>query len=269
MTRIAMWSGPRNLSTAMMRSWENRPDTEVLDEPLYAAYLAATGLDHPGSRRDHRRRAERLRRSDRCLSGSAAAQRDQLPEAHGAPSPPSTSIGRGSGELRNCLLLRDPRRVLASYTKVRDEVTLDDIGIPQQVELAEHCELVVDSADFLRDPRGASDRDLSTTRCPVRRGDDAVAGRAAWRATGCGRRTGTPPSRRRPSSEILRPTTRPTCPVRSPTSRPRRSTSTSGCAYDDSFSRRAAPIRSNERGGRAYGRESWNRPTPSAPAGQP
>ena len=47
--RIAMWSGPRNLSTAMMRSWENRSDTEVLDEPLYAAYLAATGLDHPGA----------------------------------------------------------------------------------------------------------------------------------------------------------------------------------------------------------------------------
>src|SRR6188768_4276129 len=46
--RIAMWSGPRNLSTALMRSFENRPDCSVVDEPLYAAYLAATGLDHPG-----------------------------------------------------------------------------------------------------------------------------------------------------------------------------------------------------------------------------
>ena len=46
--RIAMWSGPRNLSTAMMRAWGNRPDTVVVDEPLYASYLAATGLDHPG-----------------------------------------------------------------------------------------------------------------------------------------------------------------------------------------------------------------------------
>ena len=43
-----MWSGPRNLSTAMMRSWENRVDTAVIDEPLYAAYLATTRLDHPG-----------------------------------------------------------------------------------------------------------------------------------------------------------------------------------------------------------------------------
>ena len=43
-----MWSGPRNISTAMMRSWENRPDTVVVDEPFYAEYLARTGLDHPG-----------------------------------------------------------------------------------------------------------------------------------------------------------------------------------------------------------------------------
>ena len=46
--RIAMWSGPRTLSTATMRAWENRPDTVVVDEPLYAEYLARTGLDHPG-----------------------------------------------------------------------------------------------------------------------------------------------------------------------------------------------------------------------------
>ena len=45
--RVAMWSGPRNISTAMMRSWENRPDTVVVDEPLYAAYLARTGIEHP------------------------------------------------------------------------------------------------------------------------------------------------------------------------------------------------------------------------------
>jgi hypothetical protein len=48
--RIAMWSGPRNISTAMMRSWGNRPDTIVVDEPLYAYYLKATGKDHPMAR---------------------------------------------------------------------------------------------------------------------------------------------------------------------------------------------------------------------------
>ena len=45
--RVGLWSGPRNISTAMMRAFENRPDTVVIDEPLYAAYLARTGVDHP------------------------------------------------------------------------------------------------------------------------------------------------------------------------------------------------------------------------------
>ncbi len=153
MTRIAMWSGPRNLSTAMMRSWEHRPDTEVLDEPLYAAYLAATGADHPG--RDEiiaAGPADFDTAIAACLASPAhAAVSYQKHMAHHLLPPVDRSW---LGELRNCLLLRDPRRVLASYTKVRDEVTLDDIGIPQQVELLEHCEVVVDSDDFLRDPRG-------------------------------------------------------------------------------------------------------------------
>ncbi|HEV7763216.1 MAG TPA: hypothetical protein VGO78_29600, partial [Acidimicrobiales bacterium] len=46
--RVAVWSGPRNISTALLRAWENRDDTVVVDEPLYAHYLAVTGLDHPG-----------------------------------------------------------------------------------------------------------------------------------------------------------------------------------------------------------------------------
>src|SRR5260221_14776170 len=45
--RIAMWSGPRNISTAMMRAFENRPDAAVVDEPFYAVYLARIGAEHP------------------------------------------------------------------------------------------------------------------------------------------------------------------------------------------------------------------------------
>jgi hypothetical protein len=151
-TRIAMWSGPRNLSTAMMRSWENRPDTEVLDEPLYASYLATTGLDHPGADE-----IVATGPSDPaaaiaiCVSApTAAAISYQKHMAHHLL--PGTERGWLS-ELRNCLLLRDPRRVLSSYTQVRETVTLADIGVPQQAELVAHCELVVDSDDFLTDPR--------------------------------------------------------------------------------------------------------------------
>ncbi|WP_040493981.1 sulfotransferase-like domain-containing protein [Ilumatobacter nonamiensis] len=152
MTRIAMWSGPRNLSTAMMRSWENRADTEVMDEPLYAAYLQATGLDHPAR--------------DEILATLPTDGDEAIAACLAAPLHAEISYQKHMahhlypgldrswiGEFRNCLLLRDPRRVLASYTQVRGDVTLDDIGIPQQVELAEHCDVVVDSADFLTDPR--------------------------------------------------------------------------------------------------------------------
>ncbi len=153
MTRLAMWSGPRNLSTAMMRSWENRPDTEVLDEPLYAAYLASTGLDHPA--RDAIIAAGPSD-FDTAIAACLATPRDHeiSYQKHMAHHLLPHVDRQWLGEFRNCLLLRDPRRVLASYSKVRSCVTLDDIGIPQQVELLEHCELVIDSSDFLHDPRG-------------------------------------------------------------------------------------------------------------------
>lgn len=153
--RIAMWSGPRNLSTAMMRSWENRPDTEVIDEPLYAWYLAATGLDHPGA--------------DRIIEVGPSSLDDAITACLAAPITAAISYQKHMaghllpeverswlGELVNCLLLRDPRRVLDSYTRVRDAVTLADIGLPQQVEIAPRCEIIIDSADFLTDPNGYS-----------------------------------------------------------------------------------------------------------------
>lgn len=151
--RLAMWSGPRNLSTAMMRSWENRPDTVVMDEPLYAAYLSETQLDHPG--RDDiiaAGIADRTAAIAACLApvpdGITVSYQKHM--AHHLDTSLDTSW---TSDLRNCLLLRDPRRVLASYTKVREDVTLHDIGIPQQAALADRCELVIDSADFLTDPR--------------------------------------------------------------------------------------------------------------------
>ena len=154
-TRIAMWSGPRNLSTAMMRSWENRSDCDVIDEPLYAWYLEETGLDHPG--------ADEIIAAGPSNLGDAIGACLAAPEAAGATISYQKhmaghllpGVDRGwLDDLTNCLLLRDPVRVLASYTKVREEVTLLDIGLPQQVELAERAVVIIDSADFLTDPEG-------------------------------------------------------------------------------------------------------------------
>ena len=151
MTRIAMWSGPRNLSTAMLRSWEHRADTEVLDEPLYAAYLASTGLEHPG--RDEiiaAGPADFDTAIARCLD--APIERPVSYQKHMAHHLLADVDRSWLDGMRHALLLRDPRRVLASYTRVRGDVTLDDLGIPQQVELAERCEVIIDADDFLTDP---------------------------------------------------------------------------------------------------------------------
>jgi hypothetical protein len=157
--RIAMWSGPRNISTAMMRAWENRPDTAVVDEPFYAAYLAATGIDHP-------MRKEVL----------AAQPTDPAAVAEALTGPIATPVFYQKhmthhmlpgfdlswmAACRHAFLIRAPEPVLASYTARRAEVTLEDIGFVRQAELFDRvadrlgkAPPVVESSDVLADPRG-------------------------------------------------------------------------------------------------------------------
>lgn len=156
--RLAMWSGPRNISTAMMRSWENRPDSIVVDEPLYAYYLAATGSEHPirdeviaAGESDWRAVVDQLLRpvpDDVRVFYQKHMSHHLLPDT-----------GRDwISQLTNILLIRDPREVVASYGKIRDTVTPHDIGLPQQVELYDRlaadgtAPTIIDSSDFLRDP---------------------------------------------------------------------------------------------------------------------
>lgn len=156
--RLAMWSGPRNLSTAMMRSWENRPDTVVVDEPLYAAYLARTGIDHPA-------REEVLASQPIDLETAVGRLSEPLPPGrtvHYAKHmthhvSPDLDLAWTLG-FRNALLIRDPAEVVASYVRSRESCEPDDIGLEQQVRLFDlwdgaHLEPpVIDAADFLRDP---------------------------------------------------------------------------------------------------------------------
>ena len=159
--RVVMWSGPRNISTAMMRSWENRGDTSVWDEPLYAYYLNATGIEHPGAaeiiaagERDWRKVV------DRILGPVPGGQRVffQKHMAHHL----LPEVDRGwLGEVVNCFLIRDPREVVASYARARDEVVIDDVGVVQQAEIFDHVRKttgenppVVDARDVLGNPQG-------------------------------------------------------------------------------------------------------------------
>ena len=152
--RIAMWSGPRTLSTATMRAWENRPDTVVVDEPLYAYYLAATGLDHPGrddvlaGQSTNWRTVVRTLTEDPLPDGATISYQKHMTH-HVLPD---VDLDTFAG-LRHAFLIRDPRRVLASYAKVREAPTLADLGIRQQGALFRRFGgPVVDSDDLLRDP---------------------------------------------------------------------------------------------------------------------
>lgn len=157
--RIAMWSGPRNISTAMMRAWENREDCAVSDEPLYSAYLAATGLDHPG-REDVIAAGETdWRRVADALLGPVPGDKPVWYQKHmNHHLLPDMDADWVLG-LRNILLIRDPSEVVASYLKSRATVTPDDIGLPQQGQLFDllharlgEIPLVIDAGDFLRAP---------------------------------------------------------------------------------------------------------------------
>ncbi len=158
--RVAVWSGPRNISTAMMRAWENRPDTVVVDEPLYAAYLARTGLPHPA-------REEVIASQPTDVATAVAGLSEPLPPgrrvhytkhmAHHVDRDMDLSWTLG---FRNVLLVRDPAEVVASYVRARETVDFDpeDIGLPQQARLLDLWEEhgvevpVVDAGDFLRAP---------------------------------------------------------------------------------------------------------------------
>ncbi len=142
-----------------MRAWENRSDTQVVDEPLYAHYLQQTGLDHPGA--------------EEVIATGNTDWRTVVQELT-APLPNGVSIyyqkhmthhllphmGRDwlSG-LENCFLIREPREVLLSYRQKRTEVTAEDLGFPQQAEIFDYVTeqtgktpIVIDTTDFLKEP---------------------------------------------------------------------------------------------------------------------
>ncbi len=149
-----MWSGPRNISTAMMRSFGNRSDSSVSDEPFYAYYLQRTGLEHPGRAAilasqptDWRQVAEQITAGPVPDGVTVQYQKHMTHHLLGEVDRSALS------GLRHAFLIRDPAQMLASYAKVRGEPTLDDLGLAQQVELYERFGgPVVDAGAVLADP---------------------------------------------------------------------------------------------------------------------
>lgn len=159
--RIAMWSGPRNISTAMMRAWENRPDTTVIDEPFYACYLAATGSPHPGREEIIASQPNDWREVVAVLTGPVPGGRAVYYQKH-MTHHMLPDFGRDWLEqVTNCFLVRRPYEVVASYAETRREPTLKDLGFTQQAEIFDRvadrlgrAPPVLDATDVLRDPAG-------------------------------------------------------------------------------------------------------------------
>jgi hypothetical protein len=154
-----MWSGPRNLSTALLRSFGARADTVVIDEPLYAHYLAVTGLDHPGRDGVLASQPNDWETVAAQLIGRLPAGRSVYYQKH-MTHHLLPDVGRAwIGRLANAYLIRDPALVATSYAKVRSVPTLADLGYVQQAELfSRYGGPVVDAVDLLRDPPGVLER---------------------------------------------------------------------------------------------------------------
>jgi hypothetical protein len=169
MLRLSMWSGPRNISTAMMRAWGSRPDTIVFDEPLYAHYLRQTGKPHPGA-------------TEIIAAGPSTAEETIMRMMRPPPDGKTICYYKQMShhvlptmdrdwmrEMTHAFLIRDPAEVIASYIQHVAEPTLEDTGFPQQAEIFHLVRdwtgiipPVVDARDVLTNPRGVLTRLCST-----------------------------------------------------------------------------------------------------------
>jgi hypothetical protein len=158
--RIAMWSGPRNISTAMMRAFENRPDATVVDEPFYAAYLKSTGIDHPLRAETLAAHESDWRKVVDVLTGPVPGGRAIFYQKHMTHHMLPEFDLDWMETCRNAFLIRAPEAVLASYTAKRSEFLPADIGFARQREIFEReadrlgkAPPVIDAEDVLSDPR--------------------------------------------------------------------------------------------------------------------
>jgi hypothetical protein len=157
--RIAMWSGPRNISTALMRSWESRGDTFVIDEPFYASYLRETDVDHPGRDEVIAACETDWRKVLEGLTGEIPDGKTIFYQKHMAHHVLPGMEGPWLDGLRHAFLLRDPLEMLISLDKIMAAPRLEDTGLPQQLRLFRHVgdrssttPPVVDAADILTNP---------------------------------------------------------------------------------------------------------------------
>lgn len=157
--RIAVWSGPRNISTALMRAWEARGDTCVSDEPLYAHYLLVTGAPHPGREEIVARCETDWRVVVERLAGVVPGGMRIHYQKHMAHHLLPEMYGRWLERLTHAFLIREPAEMIVSLSRVMEHPTLSDTGLPQQWNLYRYvtetlgqAAPVIDARDVLARP---------------------------------------------------------------------------------------------------------------------
>ncbi|MEO9651313.1 MAG: HAD family hydrolase [Roseobacter sp.] len=150
--RIAMWSGPRNLSTAMMYSFAARSDFTVMDEPFYAPFLRTTGNDHP-----MRQAILNTHETDPIAVANSCLAPQGTPHLYMKHMPHHMEEGfpiEWSKQCTNVHLIRHPARVVASYAEKWDDLTQEKIGFSRQADLFEQVGgIVIDSFDIRQNPQ--------------------------------------------------------------------------------------------------------------------
>ncbi len=159
-TRIAMWSGPRNISTAMMYSFDNRQDCHVTDEPLYASFLSETKTPHPVARKVIETYENDEKKVISELNGPIPGGKSIWYQKHMCHHVIDWSDLTWMDGFHNCFLIRDPREVLLSLRKITNAINLEATGLPQQIRIFEYVNaisnsnpIVIDSKSVLEDPR--------------------------------------------------------------------------------------------------------------------
>ena len=156
---IACWSGPRNISTALMRSWSSRMDTFVSDEPFYAYYLKETKLEHPMYKEIIDKYSSNYNKIIKYLTGEIPENKKIWYQKHMAHHILDLKSIDWISNFENCILLRHPKEVISSYTKKNQLNSAEELGYPQQYEIINFLKkmnksyIVIDSKELLKDPK--------------------------------------------------------------------------------------------------------------------
>ena len=156
---VACWSGPRNISTALMRSWSSREDTFVTDEPFYAYYLNETKLEHPMHLEIINNYPSDYNKIVNYLVNKIPERKKIWYQKHMAHHLLDLKNIEWLTNCENCILLRHPKEVISSYSNKNKLNAIEELGYPQQYEIIKFLKkknksyIIIDSSELLKNPK--------------------------------------------------------------------------------------------------------------------